>query len=1083
MKNPRYLLAFLLLWAVNISTLATNYLETVTDNQGVSYGIIKETVNYVYEYYALITYAESYEYSLSIPDKVTMSNGVEATVIGFANDFHCNCPYVTSLYIKESVSDHDYAMSVRGNFSGMPNLGAIWFYDPADQTPSRNKSWYSSYGVRFTKNIEVYLSQLVRPDGSLYFPYYYEFASVVSSWASNPTVEKIHCNYQYHDSNAGYTPYGGNYSSGIKAAVVSIIPNISLALTIPKSVRGYNGTWNVERIGYHGVDTEIRCPWLKTLEFEGDIIIDENVVFTECSQLTQMEFQGNATLTGADLSALPLTRVDFHKGATLGSALKNVSTLTAIYFHDDIPNYLGTPADYFYEGGQGITFYVPLDVYEIADLKASSPMWNSLNVQPIDPTSVYRRLTVKNPGSASFKLRKTMDGNTTTVTVKPNSTKTYYVDKGTTISAFDVTYDEADVYRYSYLMLNDTIRVFEYEDQPYTITEKTNTLTAFYHRMEYEEGTQFNIHVTKIGDGHMEFRGVEFNEWAVTDKTTGLYQTLYPMNYDGEERNYIATYFDNTDMSISFICSYKKPYEGIVEKVTVLVNGNPVQPDVPAEDWGEDVLENTYIFEIDNDLDIQIINEDNGRKLSLVNGYGGTIDLYRTGVETPVANIPAGSNLEKLLPQAEGGYVVIKPDESKEVAALFVNTETSQLQLYPNQYVQTDSTYHVPLIDFEEGSGSYRLNVLYVDKPCYTFDISVLGDGVIQCMPYKIEDGEAKVIRSVVASEALGRNQKAKAYYNEIGIDGYVEFLLSKPKQGESVRIFWEGEDVTQKFTPNAQGDSLCATISSTPSSDNLGTLASSSLMAIYEENHNGPSPILRLTIVNGAGGKSWLCNTLANGQPVVRALDGAKEATINLSKANLGDEFKLKALRYGGRNNAGAFVNGVRASSEWSGDTLIYDLGNLKLYNDTVVVACLYEEKVDLTKRLLRVKSRGTPKGFQRWALRNVTQKTDVFNESLVTLPSLNRVDTLNIGDEYNIAIYGTPTNLKRITINGVEVSLSSSGSIKRTLNRMLTSFDEEVIIEFEDADDLERYDANRDGSITIADVTKLVNKILGKE
>ena len=1168
MKNPRYLLAFLLLWAVNISTSAINYLETVTDNQGVSYGIIKETVYYVYEYYALITYAESYENSLSIPDKVTMSNGVEATVIGFANDFHCNCPYVTSLYIKESVSDHDYAMSVLGNFSGMPNLGAIWFYDPADQTPSRNKSWYSSYGVRFTKNIEVYLSQLVRPDGSLYFPYYYEFASVVSSWASNPTVEKIHCNYQYHDSNAGYTPYGGNYSSGIKAAVVSIIPNISLALTIPKSVRGYNGTWNVERIGYHGVDTEIRCPWLKTLVFEGDIIIDENVVFTECSQLTQMEFQGNATLTGADLSALPLTRVDFHKGATLGSALKNVSTLTAIYFHDDIPNYLGTPADYFYQGGQGITFYVPLDVYEIADLKASSPMWNSLNVQPIDPTSVYRRLTVKNPGSASFKLRKTMDGNTTTVTVKPNSTKTYYVDKGTTISAFDVTYDEADVYRYSYLMLNDTIRVFEYEDQPYTITEKTNTLTAFYHRMEYEEGTQFNIHVTKIGDGHMEFRGVEFNEWAVTDKTTGLYQTLYPMNYDGEERNYIATYFDNTDMDISFICSYKKPYEGIVEKVTVLVNGNPIQPDVPAEDWGEDVLENTYIFEIDNDLDIQIINEDNGRKLSLVNGYGGTIDLYRTGVETPVANIPAGSNLEKLLPQAEGGYVVIRPDESKEVAALFVNTETSQLQLYPNQYVQADSTYHVPLIDFEEGSGSYRLNVLYVDRPCYTFDISVLGDGVIQCMPYKIEDGEAKVIRSVVASEALGRNQKAKAYYNEIGIDGYVEFLLSKPKQGESVRIFWEGEDVTQRFSPNAQGDSLCATISSTPSSDNLGMLASSSLMAIYESSHSSDDittwAILQDDDITGSQAvvtrdgedetitfsnirdilkfdkegveKVTLKVPVGHEEQVVKyrvrlltvtsqtgaALYLTTKLGISRTKANLIINSIPQDLpkNFDTEEEAQAFINGfasygtaeivpatttVGVSDNVSIKVVLNGEDVTSQMDTSDVLYSTYEVPVvELTDAVweITIEEDGNQTDVNYMFIGNYNYLTAYadYNEGYEYEGSRFHAENVEgycigkvvengscINEEMGIDFQmQNPNDTFRAFRNGVDVTTQFSKSV----NNNIWTFTSNDPTMHEPAqwiivadNDLSRYDANRDGSITIADVTKLVNKILGKE
>ena len=36
--------------------------------------------------------------------------------------------------------------------------------------------------------------------------------------------------------------------------------------------------------------------------------------------------------------------------------------------------------------------------------------------------------------------------------------------------------------------------------------------------------------------------------------------------------------------------------------------------------------------------------------------------------------------------------------------------------------------------------------------------------------------------------------------------------------------------------------------------------------------------------------------------------------------------------------------------------------------------------------------------------------------------------------------------------------------------------------VVEAEDEDDTERYDVNRDGSISIADVTTLVNVILGK-
>ena len=94
-----------------------------------------------------------------------------------------------------------------------------------------------------------------------------------------------------------------------------------------------------------------------------------------------------------------------------------------------------------------------------------------------------------------------------------------------------------------------------------------------------------------------------------------------------------------------------------------------------------------------------------------------------------------------------------------------------------------------------------------------------------------------------------------------------------------------------------------------------------------------------------------------------------------------------------------------------------------------------------------------------------------------------LNR--SLDVGSEYHFKFMGTDEgfNVKRVTINGEEVQLTqdpSNSYTKVSPDRTLGSFDDVVVIEFEEENS---GDINGDGSVTIADVTKLVNKILGKE
>ena len=824
MRHLRLLLFILMAFVATNAALAINNLESFTDNNGITYRVYEYDVNSLYQY-AVITNIQSSAYTLTIPGKVTRPNGREAIVHGFDGQFTCNCPNAAALVIAES-TENGY---VAGDFTGMPRLNNIWFYS-STTSPATGRSWYLDSSTRFAKPISVYLSELVSPATYSFITYYNSYNSLVSKWKSHSQVNAICCTHRYSDGNIGISPFAGNTNTTVEAAV-TYIEQYANEIYVP----AYSNSMKITRLGYPDTKTNDKYMRATSIYFEGDIIIGEDVDFSYFNHLKTMVFKGNANILHTDFSTYcPIEQIEFYGDAEYGS-FSNLRQLKSVYFYGMPPSsYCGA-----YYNINNVTFYFNMDIYEIEEWKANHPVWADANIQPIDPRSSYRKVTISNEGEGTFKVRKQTDGHVTWAIINPNSTRTIEVDKGAQLWLKDFSLDESSLYRLYGFLLNDTY--FMNENQmgiPHQITEKTNTLVAKYHRLSYPEGTQFNIHLSKIGDGSMDFYNNDENEWAIINQDTGEMQDLVGMEHDGDERDYVATYYEDTYMNMSFSCTYKKPVDGIEETLTVLANGIPQEPRQVDEDYLPDIAMAYYGVDINGDMDIKVINKDNGRKLFVTNGPGGQIDLYRSGVTEKVATINYGSTLEKKLPKATGHYVIIRPGEGKQVGALFVNkviSETSQLQLSPEQYLQDDGTYRVPLDDFEAGDDTYRLSVLYFDKPAYTFDLTVVGNGELKCTPYKRNGGALTPIRTVTASAANGLYQKAFAYYEEVGDNGYVLFRLSKPVGDDVLRVYWCGQDVANKFTPSSDGTFMEAALSANPTEAHLGMLMSSSLMALYE--------------------------------------------------------------------------------------------------------------------------------------------------------------------------------------------------------------------------------------------------------
>ena len=769
MKKMRILLSiFLLCIGVDVAH-AISYLETFTVN-GITYQVYEYESGTITKY-ANIKRIESQAYTLEIPNQVTRPNGGLATVRSFDTDFTCDCPNLGGLLIENSTADG----MIAGNFIGMPKLNNIYFYDSTSSSASTGRTWGLHSSTTFAKPITVYLSELIEPYNFAFQTYYYDYRSLVAQWKQNPKVTLIRCGDRYRDSfGVGYTPYSGATNSVVHGTITYIDNYINGDIYISS----YENGWKIDRFGYPDVTTTLWCTRVTSMTFGGDITFDKGVDFSNCYALKKLVFQGDCNLSDANFpSSLGIEQIDFHGNIDLGTSLSMISSLKTVYFYGDLPDYPG-----IYFNASNITFYVNMDIYEIEEWKQNHSSWRDLNMLPIDPRSSYRKVTIYNQGEGSFKVHRVRDGQGAFLIINPHSTKTMEVDKGAELYVKDFSIPSTSMYRLSAFVLNDTYSWHENEQPWYEITEKTNTLKAIYRRLQYPEGTQFNIHFSMIGNGWMDFGSNEDNDWAEID---GVMQDLVGLEHDGEERDYVATYYDGTTLNINFTAAYKKPKDGIVETVTVLANGIPQASWQEYENTATDQILADYMIEINGDMDIEIVTSDNGRNISVVNGVGGTINLFKESETEAIATIGDAASYEKYIPKDKAHYAIITPNDGKEVAALFINKPLSgsdRLQLDPSQYLQENGTYRVPLDGLGEGDDTYRLSVLYADKPCYTFDIAAVGDGSIECIAFKRENGQIQAIHQVKASESAGRFKSTKAYYDEIGEDAYVEFWVSAPK-------------------------------------------------------------------------------------------------------------------------------------------------------------------------------------------------------------------------------------------------------------------------------------------------------------
>ena len=369
----------------------------------------------------------------------------------------------------------------------------------------------------------------------------------------------------------------------------------------------------------------------------------------------------------------------------------------------------------------------------------------------------------------------------------------------------------------------------------FLMKDATNYLEVKYGPKVVPTGTQFNVHLSVEGSQGSCYINIGDGDNGWKDYSIDDNDIPYSEMISGEMFDVIGAHDENQYVEFWAVYDFGEyEEEGITNSVKVYANGELIEAEEASTEWGDH-----YLIPLDGcDMDIRVVFESNGRQLTGNNGNGGTLVIYKEGSNTAVATYPSGRFIWKTLPKTESFYAVITPNTGKVITAVLMN---GNLLPSPSSYKQSDGTYRIPLENFGNGDTSYQLTISYGDEPYYTFNLAVVGDGSLKCIPFKEEDGNIQAIREVTASNSEGRNRIAKAYYNEIGETGYVEFYASVPKEGETLKVYMDGVDVSDKFKlmQNMNNQYLRGVISSNPTEEQLGALNSVSLLAVYEEDAN----------------------------------------------------------------------------------------------------------------------------------------------------------------------------------------------------------------------------------------------------
>ena len=699
-----------------------------------------------------------------------------------------------------------------------------------------------------------------------------------------------------------------------------------------------------------------------------------------------------------------------------------------------------------------------------------------------------RRLHFLNFGNGTVELSGESNGSAVSYVAEGMTETDYTFDKRTPVSVTITPQEGYKVQRIEHygrialpFTLNETTGVattqYNFDDN-----ESEQSLKIYYQKKVIPKYSPFRVHMSVEGAGGAGavFYSNDGSYYWIDDEIddNGFGYQIDP----GESDEVIGKYDPDDAIMDFYVKIYLTPAEaaaGFVTTVKVYANGGLVECSNPGTEWGD-----YYRIPLDGgDMDVRVVFESNGRYLTGENGNGGNVAIYCEGSNTPLRIEAPGYWFWTLIPKTANPYVVITPIAGKTVVAV---VRDGKLLSSLNNYRQSDGTYRIPLEGFDKGGSGYPLYVVYGDDissvPIIEWNLLMVGD----VDEANNENPKANVLWMVDGDELLSVSEGASLNasgnidktYN-LPTNTYLDFYIYV-KSGQTFKVSFNGTDVTNIFNRNANDDNDDGTLCYVYEARGYEQFATSGTWVVEFKNaDSGGSNEVVAVLTPDRNTPLYLTNS--SGEDVLFAFLNTEIGTITK-----GGDYTIKVRSYNPHSwKTNLRVNGVDRTADLvtnseNANEMLLPLTNITeslnveaFYTSRRSIVSLYTTEGGTTK--IEYTDNETGEAASR-----TYSNGDYSNDRIVNGTEV--IFTFTPDQGYKLSKVFAMSDRWIGEGDDYEVKLQADGSYRFVLSSGdfidgLAS----ITVHFEKKGG--PYDVNNDGNITIGDVTKLVNVILGKE
>lgn len=696
----------------------------------------------------------------------------------------------------------------------------------------------------------------------------------------------------------------------------------------------------------------------------------------------------------------------------------------------------------------------------------------------------YRLLHLLNFGNGIVKLTGKLDGQDKICTIN-GAADTYYGFDNTNPVRVDITPEEGyevqkvELWGYQPTSFN-TDATTGVSTMYYSFFDEKSqqSLEIYYKKKTILDGTSFNLHMSvegTAGAGYITWTDEGNFDWLDEIDDNKFSSQMDP----GDSQDVIGIYHPANNPIIDFYIvnniTEEETEVGITKTVKVYSNSGQVECSNPGTDYGD-----YYKIPLDGtDTDVRVVFETNGRYLSIDNGVGGSVAIYREGNDTPLRTIDSGGGFYGIIPKTANPYAVITPLEGMSVTSIL----RGGVLLSPSAYLQSDGTYRVPLEGFDRGDSFYALYIIFSEDVAVVESTGITWSGVATGELLE----EANTLEAMLNNDANYRvltnlEKTYSTFSQKFDNDANSLKVSLTVKDGYDFKVYFNGVEFPHTFTKttlNAAQGLFQYSFETTDVGTIIPYLVDGTWVVEFKNADSGGSNEVVAVLTPDRNTPLYLTNS--SGEDVLFAFLNTEIGTITK-----GGDYTIKVRRYNPHSwKTNLRVNGVDRTADLvtnseNANEMLLPLTNITeslnveaFYTSRRSIVSLYTTEGGTTK--IEYTDNETGEADSR-----TYSNGDYSNDCIVN--GTDVIFTFTPDQGYKLSKVFAMSDRWIGEGDDYEVKLQADGSYRFVLSSGdfidgLAS----ITVHFEKKGG--PYDVNNDGNITIGDVTKLVNVILGKE